>query len=72
MAKDTKKVFKYEKEHEKNPNVCRCCGRVIKEAMVNGICDECTKALVQANVSEAKKRGVWKISESEAKEMNVR
>jgi hypothetical protein len=65
-----KTQFKFEKQHKENPKVCKNCGKV-KDFIVEGLCEQCTKTLVQENVQKTQKR-YWTLNEKEAKEMNVK
>ena len=70
MAK-SKVRFPFEKEHKKDQRICRRCGKIIKDYMGNGICDNCTKDLVQENFQNMQ-RSYWKVDEKQAKELNVK
>lgn len=67
-----KQVFKYEKEHKKDPRVCKRCGKRKKDYIISGLCEQCTKELMQEKVSEQQNRRYWVVNEKEAKEMNIK
>lgn len=57
--------FKYEKEHQKNPMVCRRCGKVQNKLLINGICNNCYNDYLK---EASKPTNVFKVNQQEGEQ----
>ena len=63
------KEFKFEKEYQKDPRICKRCGKQQDYACIGGLCDQCQKIIIQ---ERSQQRNKWIVTEKEAKELGVR
>lgn len=63
------KYRKFEKQHQKNPNICVCCGEETDEVLIMGICQKCYQLIVkEAN----NPKNVYVVTEEQANAAGIR
>lgn len=63
------KYRKFEKQHQKNPNICVCCGQETDEVLIMGICQKCYQLIVkEAN----NPKNVYVVTEEQANAAGIR